>query len=219
MGYHRAGFKVIGVDIQPQPHYPFEFVQADAIDFLSTLDEDDMWGAWGFEAIHASPPCQEFSVTRSVHPHLHYPDLIEPIRVALVKSGLPWVMENVPGAPLYRSLVLCGCMFEGLRVYRRRLFESNVMLLGMSCRKHRVPVARGKQRRARYDEGYFVTVAGDPGRRVGNAAMGIDWMTGNEVSQAIPPAYTEYIGRQLLQALGQPPSEAAEDWRRSDNPC
>src|SRR5688500_4187308 len=100
-GYHRAGFEVVGVDLKAQKNYPFEFIQADALDY--PLD--------GFDVIHASPPCQAYSVLRRANPDAEYADLIEPTRAKLQASGLPWIIENVPGAPLAQSITLCGSMF------------------------------------------------------------------------------------------------------------
>ncbi len=197
MGYWRAGFDVVGVDIKPQPHYPFEFHQADALTY--PLD--------GFDAIHASPPCQRFSSLRSVMDASKYEDLVEPVRDRLVSSALPYVIENVVGAPLIDPIMLCAASW-GLRSYRHRLFESNRMLMAMGHTRHVVRVNRRKKnRRGHWAAGGFVTVVGDIGSYVGPEAMGIDWMTGNELSQAIPPAYTEWIGTQLLASLPQPDPE------------
>ena len=189
VGYARAGFEVVGVDLAPQPHYPFEFHQADALTF--SLD--------GFDAIHASPPCQHYTALRTLHRDRTYPDLVAPIRERLAASGLPYIIENVPGAPLPNAVMLCGSMF-GLRVKRHRLFESNELLFSAGpCGSHKD----------------YVTVVGHdvrplcPGRgksppqgslpiSVGRAAMDIEWMNRNELAQAIPPAYTEWLGRQLL---------------------
>jgi DNA (cytosine-5)-methyltransferase 1 len=192
MGYHRAGFEVVGVDIKPQPHYPFEFHQADALTF--PLD--------GFDAIHASPPCQAYSVTRSLRKRVH-PDLVDPTRERLIAAGIPWVMENVKGAPLRNALVLCGTMFDGLRVYRHRLFEAEppIYFPPLACNHSFVmPASKGEYHRL--DEQAFITAVGHNFQASsGRVAMGIDWMTRDELSQAIPPAYTEWIGRQLIAAL------------------
>jgi DNA (cytosine-5)-methyltransferase 1 len=205
MGYYRAGFDVVGVDIRPQPRYPFEFHQADALTF--PLD--------GFDAIHASPPCQRYSsssaanrnaqprlfVTRGAHRAKEYPDLLGPTRERLVASGLPWVIENVPGAPMTAHVVLCGCMFDGLGVYRERWFETNPVLYGLSLmHRHaetRICVAGNGT------SSWYRQKTGIKNRSVDaiRAAMGIDWMSRSELAQAIPPAYTEYIGRRLLAAL------------------
>jgi DNA (cytosine-5)-methyltransferase 1 len=191
VGYSRAGFDVVGVDIKPQPRYPFEFHQGDAMTY--SLD--------GFDAIHASPPCQRYTALKSVFDASGYEDLAEATRSRLVGSGLPWVIENVVGAPIRRDLILCAAPF-GLRSYRHRIFESNVFLWNPEHPRHTTRVNRRKKnRRDHWDAGGFVTVVGDIGSYVGPEAMGIDWMTGNELSQAIPPAYTEFIGKQLLASI------------------
>lgn len=194
MGYHRAGFDVVGVDIVPQPNYPFLFVQGDALDFARR-------NARHFDVVHASPPCQEYTPLHARHPDKVYPDLVAVTRDVLRAADRPWIIENVMAAPLdkARSVVLCGGMF-GLRTYRHRRFESNTALVAPAHPPHRTPTAT-KQRRARWAEGWHVSVTGDVGTYVGPEALGIDWMTGAELCQAIPPAYTEHIGRQLLAAV------------------
>lgn len=205
MGYHRAGFEVVGVDINPQPHYPFEFVQADAIDYLGhlldkaiVLHQDDE--LWDYSAIHASPPCQAYSWAAKRW-DVERADLVAPTRELLRGSGLPWVMENVTGAPMERdhTLTLCGTQF-GLEVIRHRLFESNMLFLGPGTKcRHNGSVKAGD----------YITVAGHGGdnakghggRAAKQAAMGIDWMTDAELNEAIPPAYTEWIARQLIAAI------------------
>lgn len=198
MGYHWAGFEVVGVDIAPQPHYPFEFHQADALTYLA-----EHWQE--FDVIHASPPCQAYSITLHLKTaRSDHPALIEPVREALRATGKPFVIENVPGAPIVNPLMLCGSMF-GLGVLRHRLFESEPAIwfppfqcqhdgpvLPMWWRSRTKALAEGKTFR-------YITVAGKsflmPEARL---AMGIDWMTRDEISQAIPPAYTHFIGAQLL---------------------
>jgi DNA (cytosine-5)-methyltransferase 1 len=191
-GYYRAGFtEIVGVDIKPQPRYPFEFVQADALAYVAEHGHE-------FDVIHASPPCQAYTQIRYVTGR-QYPELIEPTREALCATGKPYVIENVPGAPLIADMTvwLAGTMF-GLKVFRWRGFESNVLLLspkafpnaryGKACKQGRAPVA-----------GQFITVTGNfSGQDYARDAMGIDWMTRKELTQAIPPAYTECIGLQLL---------------------
>ena len=181
MGYFLAGFDVVGVDIDPQPNYPFEFHQADAMTFSLR----------GFDAVAASPPCQRYSVTAAMTKRGHeHPDLVAPMRKKLRASGLPYVMENVPGAPLIDPLKLDGEMF-GLPLIRMRWFESNVPLV--APRTVRRPFGRG----------YASVFGGKGGRGPQNTkaqwckAMGIDWMTMPELAQAIPPAYTHWIGMQL----------------------
>lgn len=196
MGYHRAGFEVVGVDIKPQPRYPFEFHQADALEYLA-----EHWRE--YDAFHASPPCQEYSVTKSLPGVGEYPKLIEPVREAFVKSGKPYSIENVPGAPLINPVELCGTMF-GLRVIRHRLFETSPVVwfppATCKCRKLYTGSHRGYSSFAKGAQA--ITVAGnnyDP--KDGAVAMGIDWMIRDELSEAVPPAYTEFIGKQLLAAL------------------
>lgn len=198
MGYHRAGFEVVGVDVKPQPHYPFEFIQADAIEYLSeTMAE-------GFDAIHASPPCQAFTSMRHMGKGAGAGalDLVEPTRAALIASDLPWIIENVVGAPLRNPVLLCGSSF-GLGVRRHRLFESSEFLMGTPCR-HRDsvrPIAvYGDHPQSSREKGtYRVNRARTLSQ--GQDAMGIDWMPWKVLTQAIPPAMTEYLGRQLLQAV------------------
>lgn len=190
MGYHRAGFDVVGVDIASQPHYPFRLIVADALDYVRDHGRE-------YDAIHASPPCQLYSCTHTLHSRTH-PDLVAPTREALIATGHPWVIENVVGAPLRAPICLCGAMF-GLNVYRHRLFESNVQLLGQAHRTHIRPCVRvGRAPKA----GEVHSVAGHfSGVQLARDAMGIPWMTRAELAQAIPPAYTEYVGRQLADHI------------------
>jgi DNA (cytosine-5)-methyltransferase 1 len=193
-GYARAGFDVVGVDIQPQPRYPFEFHQADALEYLT-----DHWRE--FDAIHASPPCQSYTPLGALHPHKVYPDLVAVTRALLDHTGLLYVIENVMAAPLLkdRSIMLCGGMF-GLRTYRHRRFESNATLRAPDHPKHVIRTAT-KRRRELWAQGWHVSITGDVGVYVGPDAMGIDWMNGNELCEAIPPAYTEHIGRQFMEQI------------------
>ena len=189
MGYHRAGFDVVGVDIAPQRHYPFEFVQADAMTY--TLD--------GFDAIHASPPCQDHM--RTPHPNRHGTGwMLTAIRRRLKAAGVPWVIENVPGAPMRADYELCGCMFSLRNLRRSRWFETSWDGFEMHlCHDHTEPaisvVGHGTPTWVRQKLGYNPTIAQY------RAAMGITWMNRNELSQAIPPAYTEHIGRALLDQV------------------
>lgn len=194
-GYKRAGFFVVGIDIKPQPRYAGdEFIQMDALDFRS----------WDFvDAVHASPPCQGYSDMRH-RTGREYPMLIEPVREMLEKRPwLPYVIENVEGAPLRNPTMLCGTMFPGLRVIRHRLFESNLPLLAPPHGKHPLVFTHDK-RKAHYgkldQDTSFVQVTGGGNCSIKNArdAMGIDWMTKAELNEAIPPAYTHWIGRQLV---------------------
>lgn len=201
VGYARAGFEVVGVDIKPQPRYPFAFVQADALEFVR--DWDYSLGMWPFDAIHASPPCQAFSYAKVIQGNDHE-DLLTPTRNLLEQTGLPWVIENVPGAPMRKDLILCGTQFgleaEGFEVRRHRWFEfSDPSFAPMvpPC-WHRLPPIYGsghsqdKPHREKY---------GFCGAAICKAAMDVEWMTRDEQSQAIPPAYTELIGHQLLQHI------------------
>lgn len=206
MGYARAGFEVVGVDIKPQPHYPFPFIQADAIAFL----EDG--GAQGFDAIHASPPCQFYSRLKTL-PWLRdkeYWESIPPTMAAVQATGLPWCVENVESraskAALGSAWTLCGTMFglawdDGRPLYRHRVFAASDFTLAPAHPKHNAVLVPGPllKDRGRLNNGYVVG-GHQNGLRAMNA-LGIDWMTGNELSQAIPPAYTEWIGRQLIAAL------------------
>lgn len=204
MGYHRAGFDVVGVDIRPQPNYPFEFQQADALEYILEL----AGCANGlYDAIHASPPCQRYSRLMTTMPQRRgeHPDLVEPTRTLLRKAGLPYVIENVHGAPLERGAVmLCGAMFW-LRTYRHRWFETSHLMMRPEHPKHVIKSDAGLRRKEYFLAGGFISVVGNVGSYCGPAAMGIDWMTGEELSQAIPPAYTEFIGRQLLQVVSSQP--------------
>ena len=202
-GYWRAGFDIVGVDIDPQPRYPFPFIRADVM----ALDADFLAG---FDAIHASPPCQAYSdlAARNGNGHEH-PDLVGPVRTMLQATGLPYVIENVDGAPLKDYIILCGTMFKGLRVLRHRLFESNVPLSAPSpCNPHPLCHTFDK-RKAHYgktDEWTdFVSVNGGGNCSVAAAsdAMGIDWMTKNELNEAIPPAYTQWVGKTLFEHVLQ----------------
>jgi DNA (cytosine-5)-methyltransferase 1 len=189
MGLHRAGFDVTGYDLRPQPRYPFRFVQGNALEADLT----------GYDFVWASPPCQAHSPLKH-RTGKEYECFIERTRAKLKAWGGPYIIENVMGAPLINPVMLCGAMFPPLRVYRHRIFESNVALAVPPHPKHVVPCAPQRQRKAAFAAGKFVTVTGDIGRYAGEA-MGIDWATGNEMSQAIPPAYSEFLGRQIIQTL------------------
>jgi DNA (cytosine-5)-methyltransferase 1 len=201
VGYHRAGFDVTGVDLAKQPNYPFEFHWADALGHLAAHWQE-------YDVIHASPPCQGYTQLGSKDGR--HPLLIEPIRERLKATGLPYVIENVVGAPVENPLLLCGSMF-GLGVRRHRLFESNIMMFAPAPCKH-----EGQDIRAYYGKkGWLVwspkgAQVQKKGRKpllrgsVENAPadMGIDWMTTwDELREAIPPAYTEHVGAQLIEQL------------------
>lgn len=195
MGYHRAGFDVVGVDIKPQPNYPFEFVQSDAL--AAPVHPGS------FDAVHASPPCQAFTTMNNRHGSSS-PPLISETRELLEASGLPWIIENVPGArsEMRSTIRLAGEQF-GLGVHRPRLFESNTLLLAPMkvARQGDAAAVYGKQdgRRLRTrTDGSELRVAT---LERGAEAMGIHWMTWNELKEAIPPAYTEYLGQFLMAAM------------------
>ena len=227
MGYHRAGFEVVGVDIKPQPHFPFEFHQGDAMTYALE----------GFDAIHASPPCQGYSIMRNLPwlRHKVYPLLIEPTRERLVAADVPWVIENVAGARRtirrpdgMQAGWLCGGMF-GLPFYRHRYFETNWFWMQPGHPRHQVTIRGGRTlggrardivfsaaedsrgietwpgRRGDHGAGHGLTIRPEIGHGKGiaaaRAAMGVEWMRGDEITQAIPPAYTEYIGKWLMKAL------------------
>jgi DNA (cytosine-5)-methyltransferase 1 len=266
VGYHRAGFDVVGVDIEPRPRYPFEFMQDDAMRWLASgeyLQRD-------FAAIHASPPCQAYSVISKGMKVAHkHPDLLGPTRELLDKTGLPYVIENVPGAPMRADWLLCGTQFglgvmipEGggtwLNLLRHRWFETNIPVKlelmppcnhkgvaiwehGKGSHQYVYPDGSGQSRRDIKAGGSITALDGGlqrvssdgdvrrPGNDVristlgvyGNGTnkwhqeaigrsitaeeqrtpMGIDWMSRKELSQAIPPAYTEWVGRRLLATL------------------
>jgi DNA (cytosine-5)-methyltransferase 1 len=201
-GYRRAGFAVTGVDIEPQPHNPHDFIQADALDYVAKHGQE-------YDVIHASPPCQAYSALRAMHPTRQYPALIEQTRELLKASGKFFIIDNVPGAPLQsfsclfgtHGVMLCGSMF-GLGVKRgflrrHRIFETSFPVAQPPC-DHR---------------GVAVGVYGHGGhsgkhrmlyRKEAAEAMGIDWMSRDEMCQAIPPAYTQYIGESLLSGFFVP---------------
>jgi DNA (cytosine-5)-methyltransferase 1 len=189
VGLQRAGFDVTGVDIHPQPRYRGGvFVQGDALTY--PLD--------GFDFIWASPPCQRWcaaTVMRGLGAKEAHPDLLAPMRERLAAAGTPYVIENVVGAPLRHPVMVCGLAL-GIRVKRHRLFESPLLLMGTECPKGH--------------PGEWWTVVGNGGKRtrprsagpeLRRAAMGIDWMNRYELSQAIPPAYAEFLGRQVIAVL------------------
>jgi DNA (cytosine-5)-methyltransferase 1 len=192
-----ATFHVTGVDNRPQPRYcGDQFVHADALAFVTEHGHD-------YDAIHASPPCQAYTTLRELGKRARAgaPDLVAATRAALVATGRPYVIENVVGAPLLTTVLLCGSMF-GLGVRRHRLFETSHVIWNLRCRHATSPrplAVYGDHPQQPGDRTYRINRARtlDEGR----AAMGIDWMLWPELTQAIPPAYTEYIGRRLIEAL------------------
>lgn len=194
VGYHRAGFDVVGVDITPQPNYPFRFIQDDALGFLRWT------GAGEYTAVHASPPCQRYSAMTKCRPELaaEYPDLVAPTRQLLRAIDLPYVIENVPGSPLVDPITLCGHMF-GYELYRHRLFESSVPLAAPMHPEHVKPASKA----GHWKPGTIMSVSGHVAPvALAREIMGIDWTTREELAEAIPPYYTEHIGRQLIEAIG-----------------
>ncbi len=191
-GYQLAGFYVVGIDNRPQPHYcGDEFHQADAFEFLAEHGRE-------FDVIHASPPCQGYSRMRHL-PWLKgiaYPMLIPAVREALQNTGKLWVIENVSDAPL-NGAELCGAAL-GLPIIRHRRFESNILLLFPPCPGHDV-IYSGKSNMSK--RGGSSGVMGIPDGMDAKAVMEVPWMTQREARQAIPPAYTRFIGRMLLEAL------------------
>lgn len=207
MGYYRAGFDVVGVDMEQQPDYPFEFYCADAMKILSN-DPGRLRAFFGdIAAIHASPPCQAYSAMRTNwNARTDHPDLLPATRERLREIGLPYVIENVPGAPMEPQVMLCGSSFGlgvgGYQLRRHRWFElsQGIWMMSPPC-QHSGPVIgiygdHGPDRRRKEGFGRYFTL--DERKQ----AMGIDWMKRGALDQAIPPAYTEYIGTQLLAAMG-----------------
>ena len=177
-----------GVDIEPQKNYPFNFIQGDALQILK--DHDFLQQ---FDFIHTSPPCQNYSCCSVPHKYKgkQYPDLIPIVRDLLISSGKPYIIENVSSSPLISPIFLTGPMF-GLKVIRRRLFESNLI----------IPQPPYTKKSGSVKNGEYVTVAGHGGGVHGSTkkwgeAMGINWMSHKELTQAIPPAYTQYIGNHI----------------------
>ncbi len=216
MGYYRAGFEVVGIDVKPHPRYPFDFVQMDALEAL------DQWDG-AFDAVHASPPCQAFSAMRVMQNARQHPDLLTPTRQRLLAIGVPFIIENVEQAPMnvhpptlfggLSGVRLCGSMFdlrtEKYQLRRHRLFESNIPLPQPSCR-HRADLtvvgfygdhARTRTRINGHHARGTDIVRNDDKLVLVRNLMGIDWMTWTEANQAIPPAYTAFLGAQLLASL------------------
>ena len=208
MGYHRAGFDVVGVDIKPQPRYPFPFILGDALDVLRRMlagekflaTDGNYYGIDDFGAIHASPPCQGYSRMRHVTGK-EYPLMIDDVRAALRATGKPYIIENVEDAPLIDDILLCGTMF-GLKTFRHRKFETSFFMMAPPHITHTLFGKASAQGRPVTEERQYITVTGNfSGIETGKRAMGIDWMNKRELTQAIPPAYTEYIGRHLMEVL------------------
>lgn len=215
-GYQEAGFFVIGVDHDPQPNYAGdEFIQADVLGVLGRL----IGGCWiatqpgraiqlaAVAAVHASPPCQNSSDLRH-RTGGEYPELIPETRELLRATGLPYVIENVEGSALIDPVRICGASIDGLRVIRHRMFESNIPLVGIDCPERHPLVFTYDKRKGHYgqldQDTSYVQVTGGGNCTIANkrAAMGVEWMTGVEANEAIPPAYARHIGLQLRAAQG-----------------
>jgi len=213
MGYANAGFDVIGVDIKRQPRYPFPFIQGDAMEVGRAL-----LATGRIDAVHASPPCQAYSDMKHMPDAKQHPELVEPVREMLQEWGGPYAIENVEGAPLLDPITLCGSMFDlgvlGFQLRRHRLFESNVALLPPRDCAHRQPTIGiyGGHVRCRSKKFWRDTAADFPGYdkpTLACAAMGAGWMTMGELSEAIPPAYTQHVGAQLLAVIESEATDAA----------
>lgn len=213
MGYHRAGFEVVGVDNRPQPHYPFEFVLDDALAFVAEHGRE-------FDVVHASPPCQAYSEATPIEYRSSHPDLIGPTREALQATGKPFVIENVENARVHlkNPIMICGSML-GLLIWRHRYFET-WPIWSMSpgtCDHTRRPITIQIEGNTRKTWLPIMATGGGDGKgradrklcrsreRVDTIrwAMKIDWMTQAELTEAIPPAYTEFVGRQLMLHFGR----------------
>lgn len=192
-GYQLAGFHVTGVDIDPQPRYcGDEFYQGDAVQFIKDHGHE-------YDFIHASPPCQAHSNAQKIRQNEH-PDLIEPTREALRSTGRPWVIENVVGAPLLEPLLLCGAMF-GLRTYRHRLFEFSDDL-SLWAPEHPEHVAKTTKMGRPVKDGEFMHVVGNfTGVDLAREIMQMPWANRDGLREAIPPAYTRYIGKHVMEHL------------------
>lgn len=210
MGLHRAGFDVIGVDIKPQKNYPFPFIQADALAPPIDLSR--------FDFIWSSPPCQAHTAMKTMHNAREHKDLVPATRAMLRSAGRPYCIENVEGAPLINPIRLCGTMFglgvEDAELRRHRLFETSFWTLAPPCNhgsRDTLGVYGGHVRnRRRRTIGIYGEGCHDSRRKIdkgvpdfsiedGRKAMDVDWMTIAELSQAIPPAYAEFIGRTILE--------------------
>ncbi|WP_339283014.1 DNA cytosine methyltransferase [Paenibacillus sp. FSL R5-0486] len=209
-GYAKAGFEVVGVDIKPQPNYPYEFIQADALEILKNKDFISQ-----FDVLTASPPCQahskakSLSVARNGGKYGDHLDLIPETRRLLEETGKPYIIENVAGSPLENPVKLFGSQFKNLYTQRERWFESNIPLVepDVPREKMKTPSAGNG-----IGEDGSISICGSGGVRGLNAKQirlywgfamgGIDWMSRNELAEAIPPAYTEFLGKQAKEYIG-----------------
>lgn len=212
-GYQEAGFYVVGVDVKPQPNYcGDQFIESDALDFLDKCLSGSAGSRWAwqlhnFAGVHASPPCQAYTELARLQKDKEYPRLIEPTRELLRATGLPYVIENVIGAPLIDPIQLCGSSF-GLRIRRHRLFECSFPAMALPCAHYWqqdkiFPSLNGDDRKRGGRSG-IVGVYGNGGDKRADLwpkEMGIDWMTRAELTQAIPPAMTAWVGSYLLSHI------------------
>lgn len=192
-GYEQAGLDVTGIDIEHQPKHRGKFIQYDAIEYLTAHFQE-------YDVIHASPPCQYYSLSAKQFRDKgkEYVDLIEATRIALVSTGKPYVIENVPGSPLINPILLCGAMF-GMMTYRHRLFESNIKLEVPPHPEHTAPNAK-MGRKPKHGE--FVQYVGHfSGVELVREMTGLHWLGQYELAQSIPPQYTKFIGEQLIKKL------------------
>lgn len=202
-GYQDAGFEVWGVDLNPQPNYCGDrFIRGDAVEYLAALVDYPMFQAgYRVAAIHASPPCQYYSLMSQCRPGLaeKYPDLVQPVQRLLDQIDVPWVIENVPGSPLRNPIELCGYMFDH-ELIRHRLFEANFPLIQPDHKPHLLPGSKA----GHWTPGTTMSVSGHiapvaHARKI----MAIDWTNREELAEAIPPYYSEYVGRQLMTQLNE----------------
>lgn len=203
-GYHDAGFEVVGVDVEPQPRYPYEFHQADALEYLAEHGHEfDVW--------HASPPCRDWTSLANVVGFTGTAHLLADTRRAFTShpARRPWVIENVPGAQMRVDLMLCGGMFA-LRTYRHRWFEFSDPMFPpqLPHPRHRIPTDDHK-RRTGWNAGMHTTVTGNVTLDIASQALGIDWMDTDGLPQAIPPAYTRIVGAHLAELLAAADLQAA----------
>jgi DNA (cytosine-5)-methyltransferase 1 len=207
-GYHDAGFQVSGVDIHLQPYYPYHFSQMNALQYLRHLIDSD--NVLNFDLIHASPPCQAYSRMSKCNPHLlhTYPDLIPPVRELLIESGLPYIIENVEGSELIDPIKLCATAFDRrymwpgkgiVELRRHRNFESNLPLRGTDC-DHCFPTisVTGHGGGSSAKKSFAV---GKGYAKASRHVMGIDWCDRRGLTEAIPPVYTKFLGKQVMDLL------------------
>jgi DNA (cytosine-5)-methyltransferase 1 len=204
MGYYRAGFTdITGVDIEPMPRYPFKFVQGDALEYLASHGAE-------FDLIHASPPCQKFTALQNINRaqgrNVDHVDLIGVTRSLLRKTGKDYIIENVQGAPLYTQIILCGHSLGLKRLARHRHFESSLMIFAPACThrrstKHIIGVYGTRPDGHRVNQKKHRLVRTAKSLSEAHEIMGIDWMAWDEIKEAVPPAYTEWIGKQLIARL------------------